>query len=622
MVPAGRPVVSLLPPGNIKVRFFVPRDGAAEDRARRCGRRSHCDGCKRRVPAQVSFIARSAGYTPPVIYSLEERNKLVFMIEARTETPGGLRVGQPVDVALEERSAEAQRMTTPDIAIEVHGLTKTFDGRDGGARPVDAGEARHDLRLPRAERLRQDHHHPHAVRAAHARRRHAALASATTSCTETDKIKLQVGYMTQRFSLYQDLSVRENLEFVARLYGVPDPAGAARDDGRAARAARAARSSSRARCPAAGSSGSRSAPARCPTRSCCCSTSRPRASIRRRGANSGTRFTRSRPKGSPCSSRPTTWTRPSAATRSRISPTAMLLTHGTVRGGDRASRKLVTYTVSGRRSAAIWRPSSPASRGVDMVAPFGTSLHVSGRDAAALEAAIAPYRDDPALHWTQSAALARRRVHRPDGPRQGQFPMSAPPASARSARLLARTRAMLIKEFIQLRRDRISFAMIIMIPLMQLLLFGYAINTTPRDLPTAVLLQESSDVGRSILKALENTRYFKVTRQVAHDEAEFDRLLASGRCCSRSRFRRTSSARCAAARSPRSWSRPTRPIRWRRARRSARSAQTRADRAGARPRPARQRRAAVRGARPMRATIRRRRRSSTSCRAWSAPFSP
>lgn len=90
-----------------------------------------------------------------------------------------------------------------------------------------------------------------------------------------------------------------------------------------------------------------------------------------------------------------------------------------------------------------------------------------------------------------------------------------------------RTSAMLIKEFIQLRRDRISFAMIIMIPLVQLLLFGYAINTTPRDLPTAVLLQENSDVGRSILKALENTRYFKVT-QLLHSEAEFDDVLASG----------------------------------------------------------------------------------------------
>jgi ABC-2 type transport system permease protein len=90
-----------------------------------------------------------------------------------------------------------------------------------------------------------------------------------------------------------------------------------------------------------------------------------------------------------------------------------------------------------------------------------------------------------------------------------------------------RTGAMLLKEFLQLRRDRLTLATMITIPLMQLLLFGYAINTMPRDLPTAVLLQENSDVGRSILKALENTRYFKVTR-VVRDEAEFDQLLQSG----------------------------------------------------------------------------------------------
>jgi ABC-2 type transport system permease protein len=90
-----------------------------------------------------------------------------------------------------------------------------------------------------------------------------------------------------------------------------------------------------------------------------------------------------------------------------------------------------------------------------------------------------------------------------------------------------RTRAMLIKEFIQLKRDRVSFAMIVMIPLVQLLLFGYAINTNPRHLPTAVLLQEQSDVGRSILKALQNTKYFNVTH-VIRSEAEFDRLLTTG----------------------------------------------------------------------------------------------
>jgi ABC-2 type transport system permease protein len=87
--------------------------------------------------------------------------------------------------------------------------------------------------------------------------------------------------------------------------------------------------------------------------------------------------------------------------------------------------------------------------------------------------------------------------------------------------------AMIFKEFLQLRRDRVSLAMIIMVPLMQILLFGYAINTTPRDLPTAVLLQETSDVGRSILAALQNTKFFKVTR-LLRDEAEFDRVFASG----------------------------------------------------------------------------------------------
>jgi ABC-2 type transport system permease protein len=91
-----------------------------------------------------------------------------------------------------------------------------------------------------------------------------------------------------------------------------------------------------------------------------------------------------------------------------------------------------------------------------------------------------------------------------------------------------RSYAMLVKEFIQLRRDRVSFAMIVMIPVMQLLLFGYAINTTPRNLPTAVLMQEDSDLARSILKALENTAYFRFTREV-HDVAEFDNLLQSGK---------------------------------------------------------------------------------------------
>jgi HlyD family secretion protein len=101
VVPAGRPVVSLLPPGNIKIRFFVP-ETALPKVALGDPVTIHCDGCKSDVAAKVTFISRTSEFTPPVIYSLDERSKLVFLIEARTGTPGELRVGQPVDVRFEE----------------------------------------------------------------------------------------------------------------------------------------------------------------------------------------------------------------------------------------------------------------------------------------------------------------------------------------------------------------------------------------------------------------------------------------------------------------------------------------------------------------------------------------
>jgi ABC-2 type transport system permease protein len=91
-----------------------------------------------------------------------------------------------------------------------------------------------------------------------------------------------------------------------------------------------------------------------------------------------------------------------------------------------------------------------------------------------------------------------------------------------------KTWAVLVKEFIQLKRDRVSFGMIIMIPLIQLMLFGYAINTNPRHLPTAVMLQEHSDIGRAILAALKNTDYFRVVA-LPRSEAEMDELMASGK---------------------------------------------------------------------------------------------
>ena len=105
MVPADRPVLALLPPGNIKVRFFVP-EAALPRIAYGDTVKIACDGCAGDLTARVSFIAKQSEYTPPVIYSREERARLVFLIEALPDKPGALRVGQRVDVTLAAPSAQ------------------------------------------------------------------------------------------------------------------------------------------------------------------------------------------------------------------------------------------------------------------------------------------------------------------------------------------------------------------------------------------------------------------------------------------------------------------------------------------------------------------------------------
>jgi HlyD family secretion protein len=104
-VPAGRPVVALLPPANLKLRFFAPQAVLPEIKYGQTVGVS-CDGCEKGLTAKVSFIARSAEFTPPVIYSQEERAKLVFLIEARPEHPEKFRVGQPVTVTLPRESSK------------------------------------------------------------------------------------------------------------------------------------------------------------------------------------------------------------------------------------------------------------------------------------------------------------------------------------------------------------------------------------------------------------------------------------------------------------------------------------------------------------------------------------
>ena len=100
-VPAGRPVVSLLPPANIKVRAFVPQTRLASLHVGDAAK-VFVDGNGAALPAKVSFIAPQAEYTPPVIYSRENRSKLVFMIELKfaDDIAAKLHPGQPVDVGL------------------------------------------------------------------------------------------------------------------------------------------------------------------------------------------------------------------------------------------------------------------------------------------------------------------------------------------------------------------------------------------------------------------------------------------------------------------------------------------------------------------------------------------
>jgi HlyD family secretion protein len=97
-VPAGRPVAALLPPGNVKARFYVPETTLS---AIAIGKEIEirCDGCPAPIGSKVSFISSQAEYTPPVLYSKESRMKLMFLVEARLEG-ASLRPGQPVDVRL------------------------------------------------------------------------------------------------------------------------------------------------------------------------------------------------------------------------------------------------------------------------------------------------------------------------------------------------------------------------------------------------------------------------------------------------------------------------------------------------------------------------------------------
>src|SRR3954470_4228270 len=288
--------------------------------------------------------------------------------------------------------------SAPDIAINVEGLTKSFGGRTvvqnlsmqvkrgsiyGFLGPNGSGKTTTIRML--CGLLTPD--------------------SGTGTCLgydirrDADKIKLRVGYMTQRFSLYQDLSVRENLEFVARLYGVHDPRGAAREmirrlglSGREEQLAGELSGGWKQRL-ALGA----------------CTLPNPQLLLLDEPTA-----------GVDPKARRDFWNEIHALAAEGLTVLVSthymdeaercheiayiayghLLAHGTV---DEVIAKsaLTTWTVTGedlnRLSAEL-----TGKPGVDMVAPFGATLHVSGRDKAALEASVAPYRDEAKWHWQDS----------------------------------------------------------------------------------------------------------------------------------------------------------------------------------------------------------------------------
>jgi ABC-2 type transport system ATP-binding protein len=292
-------------------------------------------------------------------------------------------------------------MNASDIAIDVHGLTKKFDGR----------AVVRNLSMQVRRGTIYGFLGPNGSGKTTTIRMLCGLLTpdeGTGTClgydirTETDKIKRQVGYMTQHFSLYQDLSVRENLEFIGRVYGIDHPAAAARAAverlGLTGREEQIAGELS-------GGWKQRLALGACTLPSPqLLLLDEPTAGVdpkaRREFWNEIHALA-----ADGLTVLVSTHYMDEAERCHEIAYIAYgeLLAHGTV---DQviASAHLTTYFVSASSGESLNALADELSDmpGIDMVAPFGTSLHVSGRDAAALEAAIAPYRKRKGLDWKRS----------------------------------------------------------------------------------------------------------------------------------------------------------------------------------------------------------------------------
>ncbi|MBV9558109.1 MAG: ABC transporter ATP-binding protein [Pseudolabrys sp.] len=292
-------------------------------------------------------------------------------------------------------------MNAQDIAIDVEGLTKSFDGRT----------VVHDLSMQVKRGSIYGFLGPNGSGKTTTIRMLCGLLTpdaGSGTClgydirTEADKIKRHVGYMTQRFSLYQDLSVQENLEFVARLYGLPHPRQAARDAiGRLGLSGREKQLAGEL----SGGWKQRLALGACTLPSPqLLLLDEPTAGVdpkaRREFWNEIHALA-----ADGLTVLVSTHYMDEAERCHEIAYIAYgeLLVHGTVDEVIAASH-LTTFIVSapdGEGLAALSEELT-GKPGIDMVAPFGTSLHVSARDEKKLETAIAPYRKRKGLEWKRA----------------------------------------------------------------------------------------------------------------------------------------------------------------------------------------------------------------------------
>ena len=292
-------------------------------------------------------------------------------------------------------------MNAHEIVIDVHGLTKKFDGR----------AVVRNLSMQVKRGTIYGFLGPNGSGKTTTIRMLCGLLTpdaGTGTClgydirTETEEIKRQVGYMTQRFSLYQDLSVRENLEFIGRVYGIDHPVAAAR-----AAIERLGLTGREEQLAAELSGGWKQ---RLALGACTLPSPQlllldePTAGVdpkaRREFWNEIHALA-----ADGLTVLVSTHYMDEAERCHEIAYIAFgeLLVHGTVEEVI-ASSHLTTYVVSSANGEGLAELTNEliGKPGIDMVAPFGTSLHVSGRDADALEAAIAPYKKRKGLEWKPS----------------------------------------------------------------------------------------------------------------------------------------------------------------------------------------------------------------------------